>query len=309
MKILVTGGAGFIGSHVADAALSRGHEVAVLDNLSTGRLENVPTEARFFEADIRNRDATFRVLREFGPDVVSHQAAQASIPFSVRHPADDIETNVLGSIHVLDASVELGVARLVFASTGGAIYGEVSEGCAQENDPARPSSPYAISKLAVEQLLDVYREHRNLQSYVLRYANVYGPRQDPRGEAGVVSIFIGRALRGEPLGVFARRTIGDAGCERDYVFVADVARLNLLALEGVLNERVINVGTGVPTQTKELARQVIHAVGSSSSIEHGPRRAGDLERSVLDSTRCLRALGRLQPLTEGLDVTVRWFRN
>jgi UDP-glucose 4-epimerase len=312
MRILITGGAGFIGSHVAEAAVAAGHQVAVLDDLSSGRRENVPSAVPLFEVDLRDRRATRNALAEFRPDVVSHQAAQASVSVSMRDPALDAEVNVLGGIHVADACVELGVRHLVFASTGGAIYGEVPEGtAADESHGAAPISPYAIHKLAFEQLLGVYRRQHGLHSTVLRYANVYGPRQDPHGEAGVVAIFLGRALTGEPLQIFARRELGDPGCVRDYVFVSDVARANLAVMEGTLAAPVLNCATGVGTSTAELASQVLGWLRDrgqpAPELRHGPPRAGDLERSVLDASRFRELLGAPVPLAEGIRRTADWY--
>src|SRR5450755_4291243 len=233
MRVLVSGGAGFIGSHIVLGALTEGHTVAVLDNLSSGKRSNIPAEVPLFEVDLRDRAAVRAALAEFQPELVSHQAAQASVAVSVREPHLDAEINVMGGLNLLDACVALKVKKVVFASTGGAIYGEVPDGqrAAEDTRPA-PISPYAISKLAFEQLLDVYRSHHGLGSTVLRYANVYGPRQDPHGEAGVIAIFFDTVLKGGSLRVNARKTEGDAGCVRDYVYVSDVARANLAALAG-----------------------------------------------------------------------------
>jgi len=306
VRALVTGGAGFIGSHIVDALLAEGHEVAVIDNLSSGRRENVPEKARFYELDLRDREATRRAVLEFRPDAVSHQAAQASVSLSVREPHRDAEVNVLGGLSLLDACTQSGVAveRVVFASTGGAIYGEVPEGKrASEGTPPQPASPYAIHKMTFEYLLSVYRTHRGLQATTLRYANVYGPRQDPHGEAGVVAIFFNLARAGRPLRVNARSASGDDGCVRDYVFVSDVARLNMLATTGRVAEGVVNAGTGKTITTLELAKTILELAGSQSPIEFGPTRAGDLERSVLDPTLTLRYLGKTVELSEGLRAT------
>jgi len=311
MRLLVTGGAGFIGSHLVEQALAQGDEVAVLDDLSTGKRANVPAAAAFHHVDLRDRDATFRVVRDFRPDVVSHQAAQASVSRSVRDPHFDVEVNVLGGINLLDACTQPGVAveRVVFASTGGAIYGEVPEGRrATEDTVPAPQSPYAISKLAFEQLLSVYRSQKGLQSSVLRYANVYGPRQDPHGEAGVVAIFCAAVLSSEPLTVNARKVAGDDGCVRDYVYVSDVARANLLAAGGKLAGSVLNVGTGVGISTRQLAAQLFEAAGKSVPIATAPPRPGDLERSVLDPTRTEAALGApLVGLPRGLALTLKHY--
>ena len=308
MKLLVTGGAGFIGSHVAEAAISAGHEVAVLDDFSTGKLENVPAGCQVFRVDVRDAEAVSSALAEFRPDSVSHQAAQASVSVSMREPKQDVMVNVVGSLNLFDACVKSGVKRVVFASTGGAIYGEVPDGQrADESWPGRPLSPYAISKLAVEQLLDVYRIQHGLRSVVLRYANVYGPRQDPHGEAGVVAIFMQRLRDGLALQINARASAGDAGCIRDYVFVEDVVRANLAALADQLEHRVMNVGTGVGTSTRELAERISAVSERRTALTSAPPRAGDLERSVLDPTLCRATLAEHHPLDAGLTATWRWF--
>lgn len=309
MRVLVTGGAGFIGSHIVDALLASGHEVGVLDDLSTGRRDNVARDAVFFECDLKNADRTRAVVSDFRPDTVCHQAAQASVAISMRDPRRDAEVNVLGGINLLDACTapRSGVSRVVFASTGGAIYGEVPEGTrADEHTPPRPASPYAIHKLAFEQLLSVYRT-RGVLTTVLRYANVYGPRQDPHGEAGVVAIFFDAARSGARPRVNARKVAGDAGCVRDYVYVSDVARANLLSLEGKVEEPVLNIGTGRATTTLDLARSVLRQVGREVAIDSGPPRIGDLECSVLDATLSVRYLGAPVSLEEGLEHTGKFY--
>jgi UDP-glucose 4-epimerase len=310
VRVLVTGGAGFIGSHIIEALLAEGHEVAALDNLSTGRRENVPKSVRLYEVDLRDRDATRRTVQEFRPTAVSHQAAQASVSVSVREPHRDAEINVLGGLSLLDACSEPGstVERVVFASTGGAIYGEVPEGTrASESTPPQPMSPYAIHKLAFEHLLAVYRTHRGLASTTLRYANVYGPRQDPHGEAGVVAIFFDSVLAGRGVRINARARSGDDGCVRDYVYVSDVARLNILAISGRVSEKVVNVGTGKSITTRELADTVLAITGRNVPIEYGPPRAGDLERSVLDPTLTEQYLGGLVDVASGLKSTHEFY--
>lgn len=306
MRVLVTGGAGFIGSHVVDAFLADGHEVHVLDDLSTGRRENVAADAVFHEVDLRDPAAVRTVFDEARPEVVSHQGAQTSVSVSVREPRRDAEINVLGTLAVLDACVATGVRRLVFASTGGAIYGEVPEGERATVDRyPRPISPYACSKLAGEAYLASWRAEHGLESTVLRYGNVYGPRQDPHGEAGVVAIFSKRLLAGEPLQINARRETGDPGCVRDYVYVDDVVEANRRALAGAIAEPVVNVATGVPATTEDIARRLAEAGGIAPKLVHAGRRAGDLERSVLDP-------GALPPtvdLADGLARTISWFRD
>lgn len=310
MRVLVTGGAGFIGSHVVEQALRAGHSVAILDDLSTGKRENVPAKAQFFEADLRNRELVKQVVERVLPQAVSHHAAQSSVAVSMRDPYLDVSVNILGGINLLDACVATKVERLVFASTGGAMYGNVPEGkrAPEETRPA-PISPYAISKLAFEQLLAVYRAQHGLQSNILRYSNVYGPRQDPYGEAGVVAIFSDQLLRSQRLRINARTVSGDAGCVRDYVFVDDVARANVAALEGRLQERLVNVATGQPTSTRDLAIQLMQIAqpGATCDFDAAPRRAGDVEYTVLDNTRFKLAFGTPIPLQRGLEQTYDWF--
>jgi UDP-glucose 4-epimerase len=308
MRIMVTGGAGFIGSHVADALLDRGHEVLVLDDLSSGRRENVPDRATFIEGDIRDGTLVERVVADFRPEIIDHQAAQTSVAVSTREPARDAEINVLGGIQVLEAARKLGVRHIVFASTGGAIYGEVPEGQrAKVGWPPRPLSPYACSKLGFEGYLGAYHHEHGLPFTVLRYANVYGPRQDPHGEAGVVAIFSQRLCAGEPIRVNAKREEGDAGCIRDYVFVGDVVQANVLAVEGKIDQPIVNVCTGTETSTLDLAKWLSEALGVTPEIGHGPRRAGDLERSVLDPEGS--AIESPISVAEGLSRTAEWFKS
>jgi UDP-glucose 4-epimerase len=308
LRVLVTGAAGFIGSHVAGAALAAGHELAVIDDLSLGSRNNVPSAAQFYEVDIRDRGAIFETMRDFRPDVVSHQAAQASVSVSVTRPAFDSEVNVLGTIHLADACVEVGAQRIVFASTGGAIYGEVPEReLAPVTAPARPQSPYACAKLSAEHYLRYYEIQHGLSLNILRYANVYGPRQNPHGEAGVVAIFAARLLRDLPLEIFARARIGDAGCVRDYVYIDDVVRANMAAIEGRLDVPVLNVATGCATTTRTVADQLCAALGVEAELEFSARRPGDLERSVLDPGEFVQRLGRPIAFEAGLERTASWF--
>ncbi len=307
MRILITGGAGFIGSQVADACLAAGHEVVVLDDLSTGRRENLPTAAAFAEGDIREEGFVRETFTGFGPEVVCHQAAQTSVSISAREPLLDADINIMGTLNLLNACVANDVAHVVFASTGGAIYGEVAEGerASLEWQP-RPLSPYACSKFAVEGYLVAYAAEHDLRSTVLRYANVYGPRQDPHGEAGVVAIFSQCAFERQPISIFARESEGDDGCVRDYVYVEDVVRANLAAIEDTLGQPMINVCTGVPTSTLALARSIVQLADSESEIVFGPRRAGDVERSVLDPGDPP-PLGETVALEDGLQRTLAWF--
>jgi UDP-glucose 4-epimerase len=306
MRILITGGAGFIGSHVADACLAAGHEVLVLDDLSSGSRDNVPAGARFVEVDIGHAEELEDVVSGYRPDAVSHQAAQVSVAVSTREPQRDARVNVEGTLNLLEASVRAGVSHFVFASTGGAIYGEIPEPerATLDRTPT-PLSPYACSKLAVESYLRYYRHAHGLRSTILRYANVYGPRQDPHGEAGVVAIFCQRLLAAEPIQINARREPGDEGCVRDYVFVEDVVRANLMALSGQIDAPIVNVGTGEATTTRALAGAIEATLGVEAKLGFAPRRAGDIERSVLEPWS---GLGDTVPLADGIARTVAWFR-
>jgi UDP-glucose 4-epimerase len=309
MRILITGGAGFIGSHVADACLAAGHEVVILDDLSTGRRENLPTAAAFAEGDIREEGFVRDTLAGFRPEVVCHQAAQTSVSISAREPLLDADINIMGTLNLLNACVASDVARFVFASTGGAIYGEVPEGeRASLAWQPRPLSPYACSKFAIENYLVAFAAEHDLRSTVLRYSNVYGPRQDPHGEAGVVAIFSQRALGRQPISVFARESEGDAGCVRDYVYVEDVVRANLAAIDDTIGLPMINVCTGVATSTLDLAKSIVQLASSESEIVFGPRRVGDVERSVLDPGEPP-PLGETIALEDGLRSTLAWFEH
>lgn len=307
MRILITGGAGFIGSHIAEAFIERGDEVLIVDDLSSGKRANLPEGARFEELDIRDGEAVQRVFRSFRPQIVSHQAAQTSVSVSVREPQRDAQINLMGGLEVLLASVDVGVARFIFASTGGAIYGEVPEGeRAAPGATLTPISPYACSKLAFENYMMAYHLTSRLPITILRYANIYGPRQDPYGEAGVVAIFSDRLLDGLPVQINAMRERGDAGCVRDYVYVGDVVEANLRAADGLIDETIVNVATGIPTTTEALARSIATSIGREPELIAGPRREGDLQRSVLEPDP--RAFGRAPiSLDEGIRQTTEWF--
>ncbi len=307
MRALVTGGAGFIGSHVVEALLAQGHDVVALDDLSSGKRENVDRRARLEVVDVRDADAVTHVFAAFRPDIVSHQAAQVSVSISTREPVRDAEINIIGSLNVLEAAAKHGVGRVVFASTGGAIYGEVPDGTRATLDTVPlPLSPYACSKFAVEAYLRRYRHERGLESTILRYANVYGPRQDPHGEAGVVAIFTERLLAGQPVQVNARRTLGDGGCVRDYVYVDDVVRTNVRAMTGAIAAPIVNVASGVATTTRELLEAIESASGAKVEIRESERRVGDVERSLLEPS--VDAMGSITPLGDGIAKTVAWFR-
>jgi UDP-glucose 4-epimerase len=303
MKILVTGGAGFIGSHVVDAYLRAGHEVVVVDDLSSGRMDNLPAEARLRRMDIRD-PAVREVIRQERPDVLNHHAAQMDVRRSVADPRFDADVNLLGFLNLLEGAREAGVRRVVFASSGGAVYGERERLPAVEDDPTEPVSPYGVSKRAGELYLHFYHESYGLPYVALRYANVYGPRQDPHGEAGVVAIFTERLLKG------AEATInGDGRQTRDYVYVGDVAAANVAALQTDFVGPV-NIGLGVETDVNRLFALLRDAAGSTAQPKHGPAKPGEQRRSVIDPGRARRVLGwtpRVQ-LPDGLREVVAFFR-
>lgn len=301
---LVTGGAGFIGSHVADAYLARGWRVTILDNLSTGKRGNVDSRAELIEADI-NDARSMDVVRELKPDLISHHAAQIDVRVSVNDPALDAQTNVVASVRLLQTAASIGVARFVFASTGGAIYGEPEAGPQDETHPTRPLSPYGCAKLSVEQYLNYFRVVQGLPTVALRYANVYGPRQNAKGEAGVIAIFTERMLRGEEVTIY-----GSGAQTRDFVFVRDVVAANLAVTDAPDLAGPYNVGTGVETDLIALHAALVEATGATLPPRHAPAKTGEQLRSVLDG-RKLRGLASLaEPvsLSEGLRQTVEWYR-
>ncbi|MHB8174649.1 MAG: NAD-dependent epimerase/dehydratase family protein [Nitrospirota bacterium] len=302
-KILITGGAGFIGSHITDAAIEAGMEAVVIDNLFTGKKENVNPKAKFYLADIRHTDISDIFTAE-KPDIVCHHAAQVSVRNSVEDPAQDAGINIVGSINVIDNCRKFGVKKIVFASSGGAIYGEQEKFPAPEDHPARPESPYGAAKLSVEHYLYIYKKVFGLEYVALRYSNVYGPRQDPFGEAGVVAIFTAKMLSGNtPL------INGDGGQTRDYVYVKDVVQANMLAFQDGA-EGPYNVGTGMETDVNRLYELIRENTGYRGGNEHGAAKAGEQYRSVLDSARIKNELGWKQrySLEEGLKDTVEYFR-
>jgi UDP-glucose 4-epimerase len=297
MRVIVTGGAGFIGPHVVDALLARGDEVHVVDDLSHGTRSKVPQSATLHVHDVR--EPLDEIVRGTGTEAIVHLAAQADVRVSVAEPALDATINVLGTVNVLEAA-RLAGARVVFASTGGAIYGECARP-AREDDPCLPLSPYGAAKLAGEGYLGAFARLHGMPHVALRFGNVYGPGQDPHGEAGVVAIFLGKLLeRGEC------RIFGDGSQSRDYVYVGDVARATMLALESEAGG-VLNVGTGIPTSVLELYAACRAVAGSDATPVHEPARAGELARSVLDPEHAAAAIG-FRPetsLAEGLAATWR----
>ena len=320
MRVMVTGGAGFIGSHVVDALRSSGHEAVVLDDLSTGDRANLPAEVPMAVVDIRDRGAVAKAFADAAPDVVCHQAAQMSVSRSVRDPFFDAEVNCIGLINVLDAAVASRCRRVVFASSGGVLYGEATSP-APEETPADPVSPYGITKWVGERYLRFYAAEHGITAVALRYSNVYGPRQNPHGEAGVVAIFLRKLLAGTPATIN-----GDGRYVRDYVYGPDVARANLLALTLDDARRLppgrltsLNVGTGIATDVnvleallRERLGRLLARRGWAGALPeplHGPARPGDLRSNMVDASRAAEVLGwrPTVDLDRGLDLTAEWF--
>jgi UDP-glucose 4-epimerase len=303
MKILVTGGAGFIGSHVVDAYLEQGHQVVVVDDLSAGKRENVNRGAPLYILDIRDGKLE-DVLAAEKPDIVNHHAAKASVRDSMVRPVLYADVNILGSLNLLELSCKYGVRKFIYVSTGGAVYGEPEYLPADEMHPLCPLDPYGASKAAFEHYLPLYRTHHGLSFTVLRYANVYGPRQDPYGEAGVVAIFSGQMLRGEqPI------INGSGEQERDFVYVGDVAQANILALSRG-DAGTYNIGTGVGTSINEIFAKLKAATGYERPAVHGPPKAGEVFKVYLNAAKAAQQLG-WEPVTkldEGLRITADYFR-
>ena len=304
MKILVTGGAGFIGSHVVDAFVGAGHEVVIVDDLCTGKRENLNPKAKFIELDITSPKMV-DVIRDERPAVLNLHAAQMDVRKSVADPLFDAKVNILGTINCLEGARKANVRRVIFVSSGGAAYGEQEVFPAPETHPTNPLSPYGVSKRSGELYAFFYQAEYQIPFFAMRYANVYGPRQDPHGEAGVVAIFSGKMLRGEPVTIN-----GDGKQTRDYVYVGDVARANLLALE---KEPIgpVNIGTGIETDVNRLAALLLSATGSKSEVRHGPAKQGEQRRSVVDAAKAAANLGWKPEvgLADGLGRTVEFFRS
>jgi UDP-glucose 4-epimerase len=311
-KILVTGGAGFIGSHVVDAYIQAGHDVVVIDNLSSGKRENLNPAAGFYETDIRSGtiDDIFRIER---PAVVNHHAAQMSVPDSVRDPKFDADVNVLGFLNVMECAIRHGVKKIIFISSGGAIYGEADECPTPETYSPRPLSPYAVTKFVAEHYLAFYRHQYGMDYTVLRYSNIYGPRQIPKGEAGVVAIFIENLAAGRPsvINVFPDEP---RGMERDYCYIGDVARANIAALNGG-KTGVFNIGTGKATKTADLYDIIYsHFSAQHPKLENpgrAPARQGDIKRSCLNAEKAFKELGwaSSHSLETGIKQTIEWYLN
>ena len=311
MRILVTGGAGFIGSHLVDGFLSDGHEVLVLDDLSSGKEANLNEHAVFERIDLRDYERVERLLSSYRPEIVDHHAAQIDVRLSVTDPLLDAQINVLASAHLFASAVRHGARAVLFASSGGTIYGETPRP-AVETDDKSPISPYGAAKLAAEGYLFALASSRGVPGIVLRYGNVYGPRQDPTGEAGVVSIFAKALLRGEQPTIF-----GDGSAVRDYIAVEDVSRANRLAIAHALSgthaprsidEAAFNVGTGVSTSVSDIFGLLASAISPSAAPHYGAARPGELRESRLDATRARDVLHHeaATPLEEGIAKTASW---
>lgn len=302
LNILVTGGAGFIASHIVDAFIENGHNVTIIDNLTTGREENINQKAKFYKLDIR--DDLSKIFEEGKFDVVNHHAAQIDVRRSVIDPIYDAGVNIIGTLNLLQNAVKYGVKKFMFASTGGAVYGEQDYFPADENHKQQPLSPYGISKLAVEKYLYFYKEVHGLRYTILRYANIYGPRQNPLGESGVVCIFLDKILAGE------QPIINGSGEQtRDYVYVKDVVKANLLTLNEEESE-IYNVGTGIETSVNELFRLINQNFNNSIKEVHGPAKPGEQMRSVITSEKLFKKFG-WKPSTrleDGLKETIDYYK-
>lgn len=310
MNVLVTGGAGFIGSHVAETLLNAGHRVVVVDNLHTGNTANIPTGAIFYQVDIRDQAALDAIFASEQIEAISHQAALANVRESMSDPIEYARVNLLGSLTLLELARKYKCRKIVFASTGGAVYGE---GASPDNSllpfteesKAQPKDNYGTNKLSVEYHLDLYYKNYDLPYVVLRYPNVYGPRQNSKGEAGVIAIFTDAMLAGQPT-----RITGDGEQTRDFCYVSDIARANLLAL-GSDKVGIFNVGTGVPTSINTVHDHLIEIIHYKQEVTYVPRPVGEVLATYLDSSKAKRELGweAQVPLEEGLRRTVEWFRS
>lgn len=304
MKILVTGGAGFIGSHISDKLIEKGHEVIIIDNLSTGKKENLNSRAKFFQVDIKNYQEIEKVFAETKPECICHQAAHASVRESVEDPINDAKNNILGSINLIKCAIKHNIKKFVFASTGGAIYGDADILPTPETYPAKPVSPYGVTKLSTEQYLYCYNFLNKLNYTILRYANVYGPRQDPFGEAGVVAIFCQKLIANQqPI------INGNGKQTRDFVYASDVADTNLKALENNKSGEVYNIGTGIQTDINKIFQELNKISGQNIKEVHGQEKPGEQKTSCLNIKKIKRELN-WEPkvkLEEGLKETYQWF--
>jgi UDP-glucose 4-epimerase len=304
MKILITGGAGFIGSNIADALIQLRHKVIVLDNLATGKLENVNIKAKFYSADILDRQKVVEIFKTEKPNIVIHNAAQIDVRKSVEDPSFDANINILGSINILKSCVENKVKKIIFASSGGTIYGECKSKAPDEKSFANPLSPYGIAKYCVENYIRFFSMVHNLKFTILRYANVYGPRQDPYGEAGVVAIFAKRMLANEPVNIF-----GDGRQMRDYVFIGDIVNANIKALSKGDNE-IINIGTKKLVSVLDLIRIMSKITAYAKKPVMKPKREGELFKNFLNFDKAVKVLGWKPQvdINEGIKRTIDYFK-
>ncbi len=308
MKIIVTGGAGFIGSHVADLYIKEGHEVLIIDNLSSGRKENINEKAHFEEVDIRDYESVKRIFSSFKPDIINHHAAQISVVYSMHNPKTDVEINVKGTLNLLELASEFKIKKFIFASTGGALYGEPEYLPADEQHPIFPLAPYGVNKQSAEHFVRIYAQTRKFDYVILRYANVYGPRQDPFGEAGVVAIFTERMLENKDCFIY-----GTGEQKRDFVFVSDVARANLMALNSRLKENIkpiFNIGTSKTTSVNQIFKTLARLTGYEKKPVYKPQREGEVFEISLNYEKAKRFFG-WEPeyeIEKGLSITVNWFK-
>src|SRR5216684_2211014 len=307
MRILVTGGAGFIGSHTVDALVEAGAgEISVLDDLSSGKRHQVNAKAAFFQIDLRDAAAVKSVIEKTRPEVIIHSAAQMDVRRSVADPAFDAQVNVVGFLNLIEVARQHGLRRVIFSSTGGAIYGEQDEFPCSEDHPLRPVSPYGVAKLATEAYLFFYKVQYGIDYLSLRFGNVYGPRQDPQGEAGVVAIFCGRILDGKPVTIY-----GTGEQTRDYVFVGDVVRAIVAALKSTASGVALNIGTGIETTVNELYSTLAGIADFPTHPEYGPAKPGEQMRSVISPARAAEVLA-WHPETKleaGLEETFKYFKD
>jgi UDP-glucose 4-epimerase len=305
MKILVTGGAGFIASHIVDALVSKNHEVAIIDDMSNGQEENINPKAKFFKVDISNAEDVKKVFDEFAPEVIFHLAAQANVRKSIENPERDREVNVIGTLNLLENAARAKTKHFIFSSTGGAIYGENAPRPTPETEEPKPVSPYGRHKLESEINIARFAKENGFKATILRYANVYGPKQNPRGEAGVIAIFADKMIANEPLSMF-----GSGDQTRDYVFVKDIVSANLKALESGI-EGTFNIGTGKEISLKQIVESLERICGKTVEVEHLPAIEGELMASCLDASLARQTLDwKVEyQIEEGLEQTINYLQN
>jgi len=302
-KVLITGGAGFIGSHITDKLIEKGHQVVVIDNLSTGKKENLNPKDKFYEADICNSEIS-QIFQKEKPEIVFHFAAQIDVRKSVKDPIQDARVNILGSLNLLQNCQKMGVKKFIFASSGGAIYGDTNVILTPETHVENPESPYGICKLTIEKYLHFYKETFRLNYTTLRLANIYGPRQNSKGEAGVIAVFCDKMLKNEEVVIN-----GDGEQTRDFVFVDDVVNAALLSMEQEKSD-IYNIGTGIETNINEIFKKIKELTNSNTEEIHIPAKLGEQRRSCLDNSKAKKELNWKPEynLEEGLEKTVKWFK-